>query len=117
VPGFHLNPHAEFIIDKLCEKYEGEYSEVAETMKLCSTLRFRDLITETAQEFCRMENFTRIYPARNSKLYDKYFSSNKYLNKIIYKIFYTNEILSYDRIDNGLNSAHPKPTKSLQLNN
>jgi len=43
-------------------------------MKTCSQLRFRDIIAETVHEFNRMENFCRIYPARNSKLYDKYFS-------------------------------------------
>ena len=42
-----------------------------------------------------MENFCRIYPSRNSKLYDKYFSSHKWLNKILYKVFYTSEILGY----------------------
>ena len=64
---------------------------------MCAQLRFRDLISETVHEFSRMENFCRIYPARNSKLYDKYFSGQKPLNKIIYKVLYTNEVLPYDK--------------------
>ena len=52
-------------------------------------------MTETVEEFCRMENFCRIFPTRNSKLYDKFFSGNKLINKILYKVFYTGEILPY----------------------
>ena len=83
-------------------------------MKSCAQLRFRDLISETVHEFTRMENFCRIYPARNSKLYDKYFSGQKPLNKIIYKVFYTNEVIPYEksRIEQ---SAHPVPSKASAL--
>jgi len=64
-------------------------------MKLCSQLRFRDILTETVEEFCRMENFCRIFPSRNSKMYDKFFSGQKLINKILYKVLYTSEILPY----------------------
>ena len=47
-----------------------------------------------------MKNFCRIYPARNSKLYDKYFSGNKFLNKIIYKVLHTPEVLQYGLVSN-----------------
>ena len=83
-------------------------------MKNASQLRFRDIIQETAAEFGRMENFCRIYPARNSKLYDKYFAGNKQLNKIIYRVFYSNDILPYMR--NAVEkSAHPAPSKASDL--
>ena len=42
-----------------------------------------------------MNNFCRIFPARNSKLYDKYFSGNKSLTKILYKVLHTAEIVPY----------------------
>ena len=42
-----------------------------------------------------MENFCRIFPSKNSKLYDKFFSGQKLINKIMYRIFYTSEILAY----------------------
>ena len=73
-------------------------------------LRFRDLLTETIQEFCRMENFCRIYPARNSKLYDKFMSGHKSLNKIMYKVLYTSEIMAYERASDK--SANPMPSKA-----
>ena len=96
-PQFHTNPQVEFLIDRMVQQYEDEYAEIGELMKTVSQVRFRDLITETVQEFSRMENFSRIYPARNSKLYDKYFSGSKPLNKIIYKVLFTNEIMPYNR--------------------
>ena len=97
MPGFHPNPQVEFLIDKLTQQYEDEYLEIAETMKNCSQLRFREIIAETVHEFSRMENFCRIFPARNSKLYDKYFSGQKPLNKILYKVFYTTEVIPYEK--------------------
>ena len=83
-------------------------------MKVCSQLRFRDLIAETVQEFSRMENFCRIFPARNSKLYDKFFSGLKHLNKIMYKVFYTSEILTYERAAIE-RSANPNLGKAATL--
>lgn len=70
-------------------------------------LRFRDLIADTVNEFLRMQNFCRIYPARNSKLYDKFFSSNRALAKITYKVLHTAEIVPYGAIysNNARNSA------------
>ena len=61
-----------------------------------------------------MENFCRIFPARNSKIYDKYFSGQKPLNKILYKVFYTNEIIPYEK-NRAEMSAHPVPLKASAL--
>ncbi len=77
-------------------------------------LKYRDLIAETIQECSRMENFCRIYPARNSKLYDKFFSGHKQLNKCIYKVLYTSEILPYDR-SGAEKSANPVSGKASGL--
>ena len=55
----------------------------------------------------------RIFPARNSKLYDKYFGGQKPLNKIIYKVLYSNEVLSYGR--NAEKSAMPQSLKQNGL--
>ena len=114
IQNFHVNPQVEFLIDKMATQYEDEYLELAETMKVCSQLRFRDLIAETVHEFCRMENFCRIFPARNSKLYDKFFSGLKHLNKIMYKVFYTSEILTYERAAIE-RSANPNLGKAANL--
>ena len=69
----------ENIVSEYPELYEN--GELLDNLKQCMQLKFRDLIGDTVSEFCRMKNFCRIYPARNSKLYDKYFSGNKFLNK------------------------------------
>jgi len=58
-------------------------------------LKHRDLIHETVSEFGRRGNFVRIYPAQGSKIYDKFFTSCKPLNKIIYKTLFSNEIIDY----------------------
>lgn len=103
----------DFLIDRLAQTYEDDYLEIAETMKLCTQLRFRDLISETLSEFSRMENLCRIYPSRNSKLYDKFFSGSKPLNKIIYKVLFSNEILQYSK--NIEKSTNPVPSKANSL--
>ena len=73
-------------------------------------------MTETVEEFCRMENFCRIFPTRNSKLYDKFFSGNKLINKILYKVFYTGEILPYGGKKNQVYmSANPGSAKASSL--
>ena len=77
-------------------------------------MRFKDIIAETVAESSRMQNFCRIFPARNSKLYDKYFSGHKPLNKILYKVLYTSEILAYER-SGAEKSAHPMPAKASAL--
>lgn len=58
-------------------------------------LKYRDLIHETVSEFGRRGNFVRIYPSRGSKIYDKFFTASKPLNKIIYRTLFSNEILHY----------------------
>ena len=87
------------------QQYETEYADVTNGLKSCLQLRYRDLLAETIHEYSRMQNFCRIFPARNSKMYDKFFSGHKSLNKIMYKVFYTSEVLPYERAEE--NSAMP----------
>ena len=75
-------------------------------------MKFRDLISDTVAEFTRMQNFCRIYPARNSKLYDKYFSSNKSLAKITYKVLHTAEIVPF-----GIKSNQQAPQSKVYSQN
>ena len=74
-------------------------------------LKFRDLIADTVHEFHRMQNFCRIYPARNSKLYDKYFSGNKSVMKVVYKVLYSAEIVPY-----GIKSNQQVPQSNAKVN-
>jgi len=116
IPGFQPNPQVEFLIDKLVEQYEAEYYGLVDNLKASMSLRFRDLIAETVQEHSRMQNFVRIYPARNSKMYDKFLSSHKALNRVIYKVIYTSEILPYERPGNRVEQSAPVTSaKASQL--
>ena len=85
------------MIDRLVDEYQNDYEhgELAEPMKRAMFLKFRDLIHETVTEFGRRGNFVRIYPARGSKIYDKFFTASKPLNKIIYKTLFSNEVLPH----------------------
>ena len=98
----------------MCQ-YDEEYDngELTEPMKVAAQLKFRDIISETVSEFTRKGNFVRIFPARNSKLYDKYFGGQKPLNKIIYKVLFSNEVLAYSR--NIEKSAIPQSVKQNGL--
>jgi len=79
-------------------------------MITCMQLRFRDLITDTISEFLRMQNFCRIYPARNSKLYDKFFSGNRALAKVTYRVLHTAEIVPYGAIYSGYGNGGARST-------
>lgn len=85
------------MVDKLVHEYPDEYEhgELTESIKKATLLKFRDIIAETVNEFSRRANFVRIYPAKGSKQYDKFFTACKPLNKILYKTLFSNEILPY----------------------
>jgi hypothetical protein len=54
-------------------------------------------------EYENKGDFVRIYPARNSKMYDRFFSSGKTgLNKIIYKVLFTSDVLEYTKSKDNL---------------
>mmetsp|Transcript_14596 Transcript_14596/g.19758 ORF Transcript_14596/g.19758 Transcript_14596/m.19758 type:complete len:91 (+) Transcript_14596:793-1065(+) len=88
----------ENIVEAFPDLYE--HGELLDSLIRCSSLKFRGLIADTVTEFQRMNNFCRIFPARNSKLYDKYFSMSKQLSKIIYKVLHSPEIISFGIISN-----------------
>ena len=97
ISNFQENPQVDYLIDKLVGEYHEDYLNGAlnEPLKRAMFLKYRDLIHETVSEFGRRANFVRIYPARGSKIYDKFFTASKPLNKIIYKTLFSNEILEY----------------------
>jgi len=97
IPGFQPNPVVVNLLESIVEQYPDLYENgtILEPLKQCMSLKFRDLIADTVAEFNRMENFCRIYPAKNCKLYDKYFSGNKHLTKVMYKVLHTAEVIPY----------------------
>ena len=67
-----------------------------EPLQRACFLKFRDILAETVSEYNRRGEFVRIYPAKNCKIYDKFFSSGKSsVNKIIYKMLFSSEVIPY----------------------
>ena len=61
-------------------------------MKRAASLRYRDYIKETLQENTRKGNFIRIFPAKNSDIYDCFFNGPRPFNRLLYKVLYTDEV-------------------------
>lgn len=92
---------------------------VHEGMRKAISFRHRDLIRETCQEYQKRGNFIRIYPAKNSDIYDQYFSAPRPYNKIVYKALFTDEIVrcaaqSKPQIDNRIGYKIEVPPQSYE---
>lgn len=85
-------------------------------MKRATLLKYRDIIAETVTEFNRRANFVRIYPARGSKQYDKFFTACKPLNKIVYKVLFSNDILPYGAVKPEEEVRQMKKEKKISSN-
>lgn len=80
-----------------------------ETIRKAATLRFRDTIAETVQEYNRCGNFVRIFPCKNSKPYEKYLSGvygTRMLNRLLHKVLFTSELLPYDRNSRNIEDSN-----------
>lgn len=78
-------------------------------MKQATFIKFRDIMLETVQENSRKNEFVRIYPARNSCRYDKYFNKSS-LNKVLYKVLFTSEFFPYSIDPNEFKwTGEPRP--------
>lgn len=53
------------------------------------------MIRETLQEHARRNNFVRIYPSKNSDIYDGFFVTPRPSNKFLYRYLYTDEIIHF----------------------
>ena len=49
----------------------------------------------------------RVYPAKGTDIYDQFFSGPRPVNKLMYKVLYTDEVLR---------TTQPKPANDLRLN-
>jgi len=56
----------------------------------------RAIIRDTLIEDQRKGNFVRIYPTRDSDIYDQYFLSLRVTNKMVHKYLFTDEIIQTD---------------------
>ena len=59
--------------ERLAMENPGEFSNLVEPMKKASQVRYREYIRETLIENQRRGNYIRIYPAKNSDMYDPFF--------------------------------------------
>jgi hypothetical protein len=71
----------------------SECPHADEVVKQAGLLKYRDIITDTLGECSRKGNYVRIYPAKNSYKYDQYFQGSRPLNKMLYKVLYTEKSL------------------------
>ena len=44
---------------------------------------YKEMFTETLEEFCRLEHFVRIYPCEGGQLYDRFFTVPRKINKAL----------------------------------
>jgi hypothetical protein len=59
------------------------------------------------QEYQKKGNYLRIFPAKNSDIYDCFFSGPRPFNRLIYKVLYTDEVMR---------CIQPKPSNDMKLN-
>ena len=75
---------------------------------------------ETVQEYNRCGQFVRVFPCRNSKQYEKYFSGvygTRMINRLTWKILFSSEVLPYERgrhLDDTDARASEKAKKDLK---
>ena len=65
-----INPQAGQLIDRLIIENAEELNGLEEPLKNACILKHRDLIIESLVENERKGNFVRIYPGKNSSMYD-----------------------------------------------
>ena len=82
------------MVERYIQENPQEYmTPVHEGMRKALSLRHRDLIKETCQEYQKRGNFIRIFPAKNSDIYDQYFSTARPYNRIVYKALFTDDVI------------------------
>jgi hypothetical protein len=108
------------MIERYIAENPQEYlGPVHEGMKKGVSLRHRDLIRETCLEYQKRGNFIRIFPAKNSDIYDQYFSAPRPFNRIVYKAIFTDDVIrstiqSKPQIDNRIGYKIEVPPQSYE---
>jgi hypothetical protein len=89
------------------------------------TKEFREILKETLEEYQRRNNFVRIYPAKGTDIYDRFFNSVRLTNKALYQVLYLNLMNKQEILDNpqpvakhqsSASTCEPSP-KRADLNN
>jgi hypothetical protein len=67
---------------------ESSKNEFVEPMKKLLQYNRRDIINEVCEEFENRGNFIRIFPMKNSNIYDKFFTGQRPMNQMIFQALY-----------------------------
>ena len=67
---------------------ESSKNEYVEPMKKVLQYSRRDIINEVCEEFENRGNFIRIFPTKNSNIYDKFFTGQRPMNQMIFQVLY-----------------------------
>lgn len=97
------------MIDKFVGDNPVEYSPFLDPMKKAANLKYKEYIRETITENQRRGYMLRIYPARNSDMYDPFFQHQRPYNKVVYKVLYGDEIMK----NYGKMAQFSQPQKEL----
>ena len=74
--------------------YNNSLREYSSFLKSYISLRCKDMLIDTLEEYSRIEDFIRIYPSKETNYYNKFFSGKRTSNILIYKLLYTEDLIS-----------------------
>ncbi len=96
------------LIEKFLVDNPIEFASVADGLRKGAQIKHKDLVRESLAELQRKGSFVRIYPARGSDIYDCYFNGSRPLNKHMYRVFYSDEVLkNFNRYANVVQNPNP----------
>ncbi len=82
------------LIDKLAAE-DAEIFDSQNLLKRLCSLKHKEVLRDTLSEYQRKGNFVRLYPSKGSDVYDVYFASARPLNRFLYRVLYTDDVMPY----------------------
>lgn len=80
-------------------QYDPSLAGYKNILKKLIPLKCKEVLKQALHENARRGNFIRIYPAKGTDVYDKYFKSVRPYNVFLYKCLYSDEILPTNMVD------------------
>ena len=75
-----------------------EFAPYGGPMQKAQQCKYKEIIREALGENQRRGNYIRIYPAPNSNLYDKFFVAPRPYNNLLYRVFYSDDVLPLTQV-------------------
>ena len=94
------NPLLDQVLDRVLDEYPEEFGHMEDSLRKAAFIRYREILHETVVEYNRCGEFVRIFPSKNSKAYEKFFSGamgTRMLNRVVHKVLFSNEIMPYTK--------------------